>query len=73
MEPADEIISPAEIFSFPSETFMVLQYNYKMLTIQNNRHLFGWLIFKKWNFFLHGISWVLGKISHMQRKFLFHY
>lgn len=59
MEPADEIISPAELFSFPSETFMVLQYKQKMLTFQNSRPLFGWLIFLKIKLFMHGTSCIL--------------
>lgn len=33
IEPADEIIILAKIFSFHPETFTVLQYKYKMLTV----------------------------------------
>lgn len=39
IEPADEIIILAAIFSFHSETFIVLQYKYKMLTVLNNKPL----------------------------------
>lgn len=34
MEPEDEIISPAVIFSFPSETFTVLQLKFKILKFE---------------------------------------